>query len=159
MTMTRDIPQLVSLGYANIFTLAHAIGAIFATIAFQLLMPLIAGNKPGVTFLIPMFIFPTFVSIFVHLRQPPTTEALDAQSHAENELVEQIDQMMDLMQGKIGTKDQYTLSYKPASGTHVLKNGEEVGAIEGLEFKKALFGIWLSDKPAQNSLKAGMLGG
>ena len=70
----------------------------------------------------------------------------------------QIDQMMGLLQGKIGTKDQYTMSYKPASGTHIFKNGEEVGAIEGLDFKKALFGIWLSDKPAQKSLKAGMLG-
>ncbi len=70
----------------------------------------------------------------------------------------QIDQMLGLMQGKIGTKDQYTLNYKPGSGTHVSKNGEEVGLVEGLEFKKALFGIWLSDNPAQGSLKAGMLG-
>lgn len=70
----------------------------------------------------------------------------------------QIDQMLGLMQGKIGTKDQYTLHYKPGSGTHVSKNGEEVGLVEGLEFKKALFGIWLSDSPAQGSLKAGMLG-
>ena len=70
----------------------------------------------------------------------------------------QIDQMLGLMQGKIGTKDQYTLNYKPGSGTHVSKNGEEVGVVEGLEFKKALFGIWLSGSPAQASLKAGMLG-
>ncbi len=70
----------------------------------------------------------------------------------------QIDQMLGLMQGKIGTKDQYTLNYRPATGTHVSKNGEEIGVIEGLEFKKALFGIWLSGKPAQASLKAGMLG-
>ncbi|MEE9333461.1 MAG: chalcone isomerase family protein [Granulosicoccaceae bacterium] len=70
----------------------------------------------------------------------------------------QIDQMLGLMQGKIGKKDQYTLNYKPGSGTRVTKNGEEVGVVEGLEFKKALFGIWLSDNPAQSSLKAGMLG-
>ncbi len=30
-------------------------------------------------------------------------------------------------------------------------------ALEGLDFKKALFGIWLSDKPAQASLKKAML--
>ncbi|MEA3471658.1 MAG: chalcone isomerase family protein [Thermodesulfobacteriota bacterium] len=29
---------------------------------------------------------------------------------------------------------------------------------KGLEFKKALFGIWLGDKPAQRSLKKEMLG-
>jgi len=70
----------------------------------------------------------------------------------------QIDQMLGLMTGKIGTKDQYTLHYTPGTGTQVSKNGEAVGVIEGLDFKKALFGIWLSDKPAQGSLKAGMLG-
>jgi len=70
----------------------------------------------------------------------------------------QIDQMIGLMKDKIGTKDQYTVNYKPGSGTHVSRNGEEVGVVEGLEFKKALFGIWLSDKPAQASLKSGMLG-
>jgi hypothetical protein len=30
--------------------------------------------------------------------------------------------------------------------------------IQGLDFKKALFGIWLGKKPAQNDLKALMLG-
>ena len=32
------------------------------------------------------------------------------------------------------------------------------GTIEGLDFKKALFGIWLGNKPADDDLKAGMLG-
>jgi hypothetical protein len=30
--------------------------------------------------------------------------------------------------------------------------------VRGIEIKKALFGIWLSDKPAQASLKSEMLG-
>jgi hypothetical protein len=29
--------------------------------------------------------------------------------------------------------------------------------IEGLDFKKALYGIWLGDKPVQKELKAMML--
>ena len=38
------------------------------------------------------------------------------------------------------------------------KNGNKKGSIAGLEFKKALFGIWLGDKPADDDLKTGMLG-
>ena len=38
------------------------------------------------------------------------------------------------------------------------KNGVKKGTIEGLDFKKALFGIWLGNKPADDDLKDGMLG-
>lgn len=40
----------------------------------------------------------------------------------------------------------------------VFKNGAKKGTIKGLAFKKALFGIWLSSKPADKDLKKGMLG-
>ena len=32
------------------------------------------------------------------------------------------------------------------------------GVIEGYDFKKALFGIWLGDNPADEGLKEGLLG-
>ncbi|MEE9321635.1 MAG: chalcone isomerase family protein [Granulosicoccus sp.] len=67
--------------------------------------------------------------------------------------------MQEAMQGKISKGDNFTYAYEPGVGTHVLHNDEETAVIEGLEFKKALFGIWLSDKPAQKSLKKAMLGG
>lgn len=70
----------------------------------------------------------------------------------------QIDQLIAGMNEKIQTGDGYTLAYEPGVGTRVSKNGEEQLIIEGLPFKQALFGIWLSDKPAQASLKSGMLG-
>ena len=38
------------------------------------------------------------------------------------------------------------------------KNDKELGTIEGMEFKKALFGIWLSNRPADDDLKEAMLG-
>jgi hypothetical protein len=37
-------------------------------------------------------------------------------------------------------------------------NGLTVGTIPGLPFKRALFAIWLGDKPADRSLKQAMLG-
>ena len=36
--------------------------------------------------------------------------------------------------------------------------GHELEVINGIEFKQALFGIWLSENPAQESLKEDMLG-
>jgi len=45
-----------------------------------------------------------------------------------------------------------------AGKTTVFKNEKEKGTIVGLEFKKALFGIWLGEKPADKDLKKGMLG-
>lgn len=52
----------------------------------------------------------------------------------------------------------YDYAYVPGKGVEIYKNGQLAATIQGLEFKKALFGIWLSDKPAQDSLKAAMLG-
>ncbi len=43
------------------------------------------------------------------------------------------------------------------AGTRTKYSSSKVN-IKGLEFKKALFGIWLCDKPAQKSLKQEMLG-
>ena len=43
-------------------------------------------------------------------------------------------------------------------GVIVNKNGKLLTTIRGLEFKKALFGIWLGEKPADKNLKKGMLG-
>jgi hypothetical protein len=52
----------------------------------------------------------------------------------------------------------FVLSYLPSSGVLVHKNGKQKGRIAGNEFKQALFGIWLSDRPVDESLKQAMLG-
>jgi hypothetical protein len=59
---------------------------------------------------------------------------------------------------EIKEDDIYDLVYLPGKGTEVYKNAEYHSMIEGLSFKKALFGIWFCDKPAQKSLKNDMLG-
>ena len=46
----------------------------------------------------------------------------------------------------------------PNEGVVVYKNGAKKGTIEGYDFKRALFGIWLCDKPADADLKSAMLG-
>jgi hypothetical protein len=52
----------------------------------------------------------------------------------------------------------YDFVYVPGKGVEMYKNGQLASTIQGLEFKKAMFGIWLCDKPAQESLKEEMLG-
>lgn len=54
--------------------------------------------------------------------------------------------------------DVFDLQYVPNIGVSVVRNGEVKVVVPGLEFKKALFGIWLSDDPVQDNLKEGMLG-
>ncbi len=51
-----------------------------------------------------------------------------------------------------------TFAYEPGVGTRVFRNSEEKVVIEGLPFKRALFGIWLSDTPVAAKLKAELLG-
>lgn len=71
-----------------------------------------------------------------------------------------IDAMLAAMRGgTVGDGESFTLAYEPASGTHLSRAGEEAALIEGLPFKRALFGIWLSDAPVQGSLKKAMTGG
>jgi hypothetical protein len=48
--------------------------------------------------------------------------------------------------------------YIPGEGTKVYKNGKLIETIDGLDFKTALWGIWLGGEPADKGLKAGMLG-
>ncbi|HOJ13495.1 MAG TPA: chalcone isomerase family protein [Deltaproteobacteria bacterium] len=54
--------------------------------------------------------------------------------------------------------DVYDFVYQPGKGIEIMKAGKLVSVIQGLDFKKALFGIWLGKEPAQDSLKENMLG-
>ncbi|EPR44841.1 MULTISPECIES: chalcone isomerase family protein [Desulfococcus] len=54
--------------------------------------------------------------------------------------------------------DVYDIIYSPGQGIRVYKKNQLRGAIQGTAFKKALFGIWLGEKPADQNLKEDMLG-
>ncbi len=71
----------------------------------------------------------------------------------------QIDQFMSAFDEEIMENDVFDLVYVPGKGVDVYKNEELLDTVSGgVDFKQALFGIWLSDKPAQESLKKAMLG-
>ena len=69
----------------------------------------------------------------------------------------QIEEFISVFKEEIKEGVIYDLIYVPGKGVEVSKNNESRSMIKGLPFKKAMFGIWLSDKPAQKSLKKAML--
>ena len=54
--------------------------------------------------------------------------------------------------------DIYDIIYVPEQGTSVYMNTELKGTIQGLEFKKAVFSIWLGEETDLPKLKKAMLG-
>lgn len=54
--------------------------------------------------------------------------------------------------------DIFTLNYVPGTGVKAIKNGKILATIEGEDFKRALFGIWLGTNPVDAGLKTAILG-
>jgi hypothetical protein len=73
-------------------------------------------------------------------------------------IADQISQFMATLDDAVAVDDVFEFVYLPGSGVDVIRNSEHVDTIAGLDFKKAFFGIWLSDNPIQKSLKKAMLG-
>ena len=80
------------------------------------------------------------------------------------ENIEKIRPQADILEKLIGReptveKDFFNLIYSPEDTLiWVYKNDKLEGKIPGLEFKKAFFGIWLSDNPVDSDLKNDLLG-
>ena len=74
-------------------------------------------------------------------------------------LSNQIDKLMNAFNDKVSVGDIFDFIYIPTAGITVFKNEEQISNISGLKFKKAFFGVWLSESPVQENLKKAMLGG
>lgn len=75
------------------------------------------------------------------------------------QIKEEVRRFLDCLAEEVSKNDILDFVYVPAKGLAVLKNGKLKGMIAGLAFKKALFGIWLCDDPADPNLKQAMLRG
>ena len=72
---------------------------------------------------------------------------------------EKINALIDVYDEEINDEDVFELVYEPGKGLTVYKNGVIRATIEcKLPFKRALFGIWISDRTVQTSLKHDLLG-
>jgi len=88
------------------------------------------------------------------------SEGLEKSTNNNTENIsDEIEQLSSSFSSAVTSGDFYEFVYLPEIGTHVIKNNEQVELIPGFDFKKAFFGIFLSDNPIQKNLKKAMLGG
>ena len=73
-------------------------------------------------------------------------------------IAEQTKSFLGVFQQGVTKGDVFDFNYVPGTGTVIVKNGTRSATIVGLEFKQALFGIWLSDDPIAKKLKKRLLG-
>lgn len=76
----------------------------------------------------------------------------------QEKFAEKIADFKNAFKDPIVKGNKFVIAYIPGKGVVVSKNGKLLKTIQGLEFKKVLFAIWLGDKPADKKLKSGMLG-
>lgn len=70
----------------------------------------------------------------------------------------EVDTLVESFRANLQKDDVYDLVYIPATGVEIYRNGKKEDVAPGLEFKQALFGIWLGDKPVNNNLRDELLG-
>lgn len=71
---------------------------------------------------------------------------------------DEVKEFMAFFSSEFKVGDKIHLEYSPGVGVTVLKNEKKIGVMKGLEFKKALFSIWLGSSPADKGLKSDLLG-
>ena len=70
---------------------------------------------------------------------------------------ERIETFLGFMNEEIQVGQVYDIVYEKGKGSVVYKDGKEKGYVGGLDFKKALFNIWIGEKPADKGLKNELL--
>jgi hypothetical protein len=77
---------------------------------------------------------------------------------ATKALQPQVDQFSSFFTQPLTEGSQATFDYVPGTGTTVTIAGQVKGTIPGVDFMRALWGIWLGDEPADSHLKDQLLG-
>lgn len=54
--------------------------------------------------------------------------------------------------------DRYSLTYIPGRGTELALNDEVLGVVDGAEFARAMFSIWIGPQPIDRNFKRTILG-
>lgn len=69
----------------------------------------------------------------------------------------EMEEMISAFKEEVKEGDVFDLIYVPEEGVRVFRNGEQKSLVKGMDFKKAMFGIWLSDNNIQKNLRKAML--
>jgi len=87
-------------------------------------------------------------------------EGFERSTHGHTEaLKDRIDRFTEAFGDRLSKKERLDLFYEPGKGVTVLKNGKPMTTLKGHDFKEALWGIWLGERPVQKDLKTKLLGG
>ncbi|MBO0612187.1 MAG: hypothetical protein RL122_1228 [Pseudomonadota bacterium] len=78
-------------------------------------------------------------------------------SNPDPALQPRIEKLISVFKEEIKEGDIYDFVYKPTNMS-IIKNGKAAATIAGHDFKQALYGIWIGNKPVQASLKKALLG-
>jgi hypothetical protein len=73
-------------------------------------------------------------------------------------LVAKLERIAPAIPAELKEGTEMLVSYVPGEGTTVVAAGGGTAIVEGKEFADALFRNWLGAKPADDDLKAGLLG-
>lgn len=70
-----------------------------------------------------------------------------------------MDVMIAFFKNELKPNDYIDLIYNPESDAIIVNlNNATIGQVQGFDFKRALFGIWLEEKPINKALKNRLLG-
>lgn len=58
---------------------------------------------------------------------------------------------------EVSRGDEYAVTYEPGVGLTIALNGEDQVTVEGFDFARAYFGIWLGPRPISDSLRQALL--
>ncbi len=75
-----------------------------------------------------------------------------------NSIKEEVNKFNSFFNNEIKKGDKFLITYTPEEGTCVTINEENKGCIQGEDFMKGLFSIWLGDKPISKGLKKKLIG-
>jgi hypothetical protein len=85
-------------------------------------------------------------------------KALDKNPEVDRQAIEsRLERIYDAFQD-VEEGDRYELRHHPQQGAILALNGEVTCIVEGDDFAEAFFGIWLSKKPLNDSLRDDLIG-
>ena len=142
-------------GIRTKFMMDIYVGGLYLTAPSSKAGPIIAADEP-----MPIKLHMVSGMVTSEAMEEATMEGFENTTGGNMKaLAEPIDQFVGVFREPIAQGDVFDIVNMPGKGIDVYKNGAFKGTIEGgQEFKQAVFGIWLGDKPAHKKLKSGMLG-
>jgi len=159
-----NVPETITLdslaftlqgaGMRDKFFMDLYIASLYGTKAYSDASALVAADEPMV---LNLHIISSMITS--EKMEEATKEGfINATKGNTTPLQAQIDTFIQTFKEPISINDRYEFFYHPSKGVRISKNGVYKTTLEGLAFKKALFGIWLGEKPAQESLKKELMG-